>query len=59
MAFVRLYGKAKLYRSGSVYEQVWERLVEVEKRRDPQKKGFAVLVEMERVEDLRGNPLTD
>jgi hypothetical protein len=59
MAFVRLYGKAKLHRSGSVYEQVWERLVEVEKMQDPQKKGFAVLVEIERVEDLRGNPITD
>jgi hypothetical protein len=26
---------------------------------DPQKKGFAVLVEIDRVEDLRGNPITD
>src|ERR671934_2783339 len=37
----RFYGTAKLYKSGAVYEEVWERLVQPEKERDPQKKGFA------------------
>ena len=59
MAFVRLYGRAKVHRSGPVYDQVWARLIDPEKRQDPDKKGFAVIVEIERVEDLRGNPIVD
>jgi hypothetical protein len=53
----RLYGRAKIYRSGPVYEEVWRRLVQPEKDRDPQKAGFAVLIEIERAEDLDGQPL--
>jgi hypothetical protein len=59
MAFVRLYGVARVHRAGPVYDQVWDRLIEPEKRQDPEKKGFAVLVDIERVEDLRGNPIVD
>ena len=59
MAFVRLYGRAKIHRSGPAYERMWERLVKQERMQDQLKKGFAVLVEIERVEDLRGNPITD
>jgi hypothetical protein len=40
-----------------VYEEVWRRLVQPEKDRDPQKAGYAVLVEIERAEDLDGQPL--
>lgn len=53
----RFYGRAKVYKSGPVYEEVWRRLVHPEKDRDPQKAGYAVLVEIERVEDLDGQPL--
>src|SRR5437764_12215231 len=53
----RFYGRAKIHTSGPVYEQVWERLVTPEKDRDPDKAGFAVLVEIERAEDLDGDPL--
>jgi general stress protein 26 len=59
MAFVRLYGVASVHRDGPVYERVWERLIEPERKLDPDRKGFAVLVEIERVEDLRGNPILD
>jgi hypothetical protein len=59
MAVVRLYGKAKVHRAGPVYEAVWERLIDAEKKQDPERKGFAVVVEIERVEDLRGNPIVD
>jgi hypothetical protein len=54
----RLYGRAKVYKSGPVYEEVWHRLVQPEKDRDPQKAGFAVLIDIERAEDLDGQPLT-
>ncbi|HZC27089.1 MAG TPA: pyridoxamine 5'-phosphate oxidase family protein [Actinopolymorphaceae bacterium] len=53
----RLYGTAAVHRSGAVYDQVWERLIQPEKDRDPDQKGFAVLVEIERAEDLDGKPL--
>jgi hypothetical protein len=54
----RFYGTARLYRSGPIYEQVWTRLVQPEKDRDPDKKGFAVLIEVERAEELDGTPLS-
>ena len=53
----RFYGTAKLVRSGAVYDEVWRRLVQPEKDRDPEKKGFAVLIKVERAEDLDGQPL--
>ena len=53
----RFYGRAKIHKSGPVYEKVWERLVQPEKERDPNKAGFAVLIEIERAEDLDGAPL--
>jgi hypothetical protein len=53
----RFYGRAAIYRSGPVYEEVWRRLVQPEKDRDPEKKGHAVLIEIERAEELDGTPL--
>jgi hypothetical protein len=54
---LRLYGRAKVYKSGAGYEEVWKRLIEPEKKNDADKKGYAVLVAIERVEDLAGQPL--
>ena len=45
-------------RSGAAYEEVWRRLVQPEKDRDPDKKGFAVLIKVERAENLDGQLLT-
>jgi hypothetical protein len=56
-AVARLYGTAKVYKSGPVYDKVWERLIQPEKDRDPDKKGFAVLIKIDRAEDLSGDPL--
>jgi hypothetical protein len=53
----RFYGTAKVYKSGPIYEEVWRRLVPPEKERDPEKKGYAVLIAIERAEDLAGQPL--
>jgi hypothetical protein len=53
----RFYGRARIHKSGPIYEEVWRRLVQPEKDRDPQKNGFAVLIEIERAEDLDGQPL--
>ena len=54
----RFYGTARIHRAGPVYEEVWERLIQQEKDRDPEKKGFAVLIAVDRAEDLDGAPLT-
>lgn len=54
----RFYGTAKIHRSGAAYEEVWRKLVQPEKDRDPDKKGYAVLIKVERAEDLEGLPLT-
>jgi hypothetical protein len=53
----RFYGTAKIYRSGPEYDEVWRRLVQPEKDRDPETKGYAVLIKVERAEDLGGAPL--
>ena len=53
----RFYGTAKVVKSGPQYEQVWTKLVQPEKDRDPEKKGFAVLIRIERAEDLDGMAL--
>jgi uncharacterized protein len=53
----RFYGTARLFKSGPTYEEVWTRLIQPEKDRDPDKKGFAVLIEVERAEELDGTPL--
>jgi hypothetical protein len=54
----RFYGTATIVKSGPAYDEVWQRLVQPEKDRDPDKKGFAVLIKVERAEDLDGAPLT-
>ena len=53
----RFYGTAKVHRSGQAYDKVWQKLVQPEKDRDPEKKGWAVLIKIERAEDLDGEPL--
>ncbi len=54
----RLYGVATVHKSGPAYDKVWERLIDPERQRDPDKGGFAVLIKIERAEDLLGQPIT-
>jgi hypothetical protein len=54
----RFYGIASAVKSGPQYDEVWRRLVQPEKDRDPDKKGYAVLINVERAEDLDGMALT-
>ena len=53
----RFYGTATLQKSGTIYEEIWKRLIAPEKKSDPDKKGFGVLIKVERAEDLSGTPL--
>ena len=54
----RFYGTAEIHTSGPAYEEIWRRLVQPEKDRDPDRKGFGVLIKVERAEDLDGQSLT-
>jgi hypothetical protein len=53
----RFYGTAKIHKSGPIYEEIWKRMIEPERKSEPDKKGFGVLVRVERAEDLGGAPL--
>ena len=54
----RFYGVAQVHKAGPIYQQIWDRLIQPEKDRDPERRGFGVLVKVERAEDLNGKPLT-
>jgi hypothetical protein len=54
----RFYGTVEtVARSGPVYDKVWDKLIQPERNNDPEKKGYAVLIKVERAEDLGGRPL--
>lgn len=53
----RFYGTAELHHEGEVRDKVYERMAQPERERDPDKLGSAVLVKIERSEDLDGAPL--
>src|SRR5262245_12444711 len=55
----RFYGTAAIHKSGLVYQETWNRLIQPEKDRDPEKKGFAVLIKIDRAEDLGGVALPE
>ena len=38
-----MYGRAKIHKSGAVYEEIWNRLIEAEKKGDPEKRGYAIM----------------
>lgn len=53
----RFYGVATLHKSDELRDKIWDKVVQPEKDRDPERKGFAVLVKIERAEDLTGKAL--
>jgi hypothetical protein len=53
----RFYCTAKIHKTGPIVDQVWAKLIQPEKDRDAEKKGFAVLLAVDKVEDLGGKPI--
>src|SRR3546814_11355726 len=53
----RFYGEATIHKDDPVAHRIWDRLVQPEKDRDPERKGSAVIVGVERSGDLLGRPL--
>ncbi len=48
----RFYGTVTRHKDGPIREAVWERTIEPERNADPDKKGYAGLIAIERAEDL-------
>jgi hypothetical protein len=46
---LRFYGEARIVDDPELRERIWERVVPVEKDTDPEKKGVAILVRIDRV----------
>jgi predicted pyridoxine 5'-phosphate oxidase superfamily flavin-nucleotide-binding protein len=53
----RFYGRAEILRSGPVRDQIMGRTVQRELDRDPERKGFGVLITVDAVTDTGGRPL--
>ncbi len=53
----RFHGTAKVYDSGPVRDDVMARTVKAELDRDPERKGVAVLIKVDRITDLSGRVL--
>jgi len=56
-AIARFYGTATTHLDDDVREKIWEMMIQPERDRDPDKKGSAVLVKLERAETLQRQPL--
>lgn len=54
-AALRFYGAVRVADDEAVREQVYTRMNAVERKADPERKGAAMLIDVDRVTDLRGN----
>ena len=56
----RFYGAAEIHaEDGEVREKVWNDMAEQERNNDPDKAGIAVLIKLERAEQLNHKPLSE
>jgi general stress protein 26 len=55
----KFYGRTSIHEGDEVMDQVWERVLDVEKGADPDKKGLAVLIEVDYVETFSGQKLQE
>jgi general stress protein 26 len=55
----RFWGRATVYETGAVRDEIMSRTVEIELSRDPERKGFGVLIEVDIVTDSGGEVLQE
>lgn len=55
----RFYGAAEVHESGAIRESVMGRTVQAELDRDPERLGVAVLVKVDKINELSGNILQE
>ncbi len=53
----KFFGQAEVLRKGPVREEIMSRVVKAEMDRDPERKGVAVIVRLDRVETMAGEVL--
>ena len=53
----RFYGTAQLVKDGPLREKIFKGMCPPEQERDPDMKGFGVLIKVERAEHIDGTPL--
>lgn len=54
---LRFYGTARIVESGPERERAWNLTIPYEQERDPEKTGCAVLIRIDRIEELSGKPI--
>ena len=55
----RFYGAAKIFAQGSERDKVWSRTIAAEQEKDPDRKGVAVVIEVDRITDLSGKVIQE
>ena len=53
-AAIRFHGTARIVKDGPERERAWELTIPGEKQRDPDRKGYAVLIKVDLIEELSG-----
>ena len=56
---LRFHGDARLVTEGPDWERAWSLANADEQARDPERKGVAVLIDVERIEDLSGKAIME
>lgn len=55
----KFFGQATIYRNGKTRDDVMARVVQPELDRDPDQNGYAVIIELDRVESMQGEVLME
>ena len=55
----RFHGEAKVLTEGDEREEIYSRIIPGERDKDPDKKGAAVMITVERITDLAGNVIQE
>jgi predicted pyridoxine 5'-phosphate oxidase superfamily flavin-nucleotide-binding protein len=55
----RFYGAAKLLTAGAERDKVWSRTIAAEQEKDPERKGAAVIIAVDRITDLGGRVIQE
>jgi len=53
----RFHGEATVYKTGPLREQIMARTIQAELDRDPERKGYGVLIRVDKITDLLGQVL--
>jgi hypothetical protein len=55
----RFFGTARLIKEGPLRDEIYNGIIKHEQGRDPEKKGFAVLIKVDIAEHITGDPLSE